>query len=222
MRRWLCVLGGMVLTSCSEQKVSVYNTPPGVEITSPEDGELFDLGEPVRFEGLVVDSQDDPNELTISWESSVDGPLDDDPADAAGLVFFDSSILSSGTHTVSLTATDSNGESAAMSVTMSVGGSGVGREDGPSVSLDGPADGDAFLQSEPVTIIGMVTDNEQPWGTLDCTVISSRDGLLWEGDDKDAMNQARLFCRSKGNTIEGGTSEVQLGIIAKRILNLPS
>ena len=38
-----------------------------------------------------------------------------------------------------------------------------------------------FLQSEPVTIIGMVTDNEQPWGTVDCTVISSRDGLLWEG-----------------------------------------
>ncbi|MEC8191213.1 MAG: MopE-related protein [Myxococcota bacterium] len=181
MSRWLFVLGGVVLTSCSEQKVSVYNTPPGVEITSPEDGELFDLGEPVRFEGLVVDSQDDANELTISWESSVDGPLDDDPADAAGLVFFDSSILSSGTHTVSLTATDSNGESAAMSVTVSVGGSGVGREDGPSVRLDGPADGLAVLQSEPVTIIGMVTDNEQPWGTLDCTVISSRDGLLWEG-----------------------------------------
>lgn len=54
------------------------------------------------------------------------------------------------------------------------------------------------------------------------TAITGSDGLLWEGDDKDAMNQARLFCRSKGNTIEGGTSEVQLGIISKRILNLPS
>ena len=54
------------------------------------------------------------------------------------------------------------------------------------------------------------------------TAITGSDGLIWEGDDKDAMNQARLFCRSKGNTIEGGTSEVQLGIISKRILNLPS
>lgn len=181
MMRWMMVLGAASGWACTEQKVSVYNTPPGVDITSPDDSELFDLGEPIRFEGLVVDSQDDPNELLITWESSVDGPLDDDPSDAAGLVFFDSSNLSTGTHTVSLTATDSNGESAAMSINISVGGAGPGVEDGPIVSLDGPADGDSFLQSEPVTIIGMVTDNEQPWGTVDCNIISSRDGLLWEG-----------------------------------------
>ena len=54
------------------------------------------------------------------------------------------------------------------------------------------------------------------------TAITGSDGLVWESDDQDAGNQARLFCRSKGNTIEGGTSEIQLGIIAKRILNLPS
>ena len=54
------------------------------------------------------------------------------------------------------------------------------------------------------------------------TAITGSDGLVWEGEDEEAGNQARLFCRSKGNTIEGGTSEIQLGIIAKRILNLPS
>ena len=54
------------------------------------------------------------------------------------------------------------------------------------------------------------------------TAITGSQGLIWEGEDKDAVNQARQFCRSKGNTIEGGTSEIQLGIIAKRILNLPS
>ena len=32
---------------------------------------------------------------------------------------------------------------------------------------------------------------------------------------------ARSWLRSKANSIEGGTSEVQLNIIAKRILNLP-
>jgi len=41
-------------------------------------------------------------------------------------------------------------------------------------------------------------------------------------DDKSSeINLARNFCRSKGNTIEGGTSEIQLNIIAKRILELP-
>ncbi|MGB2085517.1 MAG: acyl-CoA dehydrogenase family protein [Flavobacteriaceae bacterium] len=54
------------------------------------------------------------------------------------------------------------------------------------------------------------------------TAITGSDGLIWESQDEEAKIQSRLFCRSKGNTIEGGTSEIQLGIIAKRILNLPS
>jgi hypothetical protein len=181
MVRWSAVLSIMAAMGCSEQKVSIYNTPPGVDISSPSDDELFDLGEPIHFEALVADSQDDPDELSIVWESSVDGPLDDDASDSAGLVFFDSSILSAGSHTVSLTATDSDGESSTMSVSINVGGAGLGGEGAPQVSLDGPAEGDVVLQSEPVTVIGMVTDDEQPWGTVDCTVISSRDGLLWEG-----------------------------------------
>jgi alkylation response protein AidB-like acyl-CoA dehydrogenase len=52
--------------------------------------------------------------------------------------------------------------------------------------------------------------------------ILGKDGLVWERENKKAASETRMFCRSKGNTIEGGTSEVQLGIISKRILNLPS
>ena len=45
-------------------------------------------------------------------------------------------------------------------------------------------------------------------------------GLGWEGEKYDDGTLARQFCRTKGNSIEGGTSEVQLNIIAKRILHL--
>jgi len=48
------------------------------------------------------------------------------------------------------------------------------------------------------------------------------DGLAWEGDDYQKGQLARLFCRTKGNSIEGGTSEIQLNIISKRILELPN
>jgi len=48
-------------------------------------------------------------------------------------------------------------------------------------------------------------------------------GLGWEGEgfDPTELAQARNWLRSKGNSIEGGTSEVQLNIIAKRVLGLP-
>jgi len=47
------------------------------------------------------------------------------------------------------------------------------------------------------------------------------DALEWEGDRSRDGYAARAWLRSKANSIEGGTSEVQLNIIAKRILGLP-
>ena len=47
--------------------------------------------------------------------------------------------------------------------------------------------------------------------------------LGWEGAGytKEELDKTRDWLRSRGNTIEGGTSEVQLNIIAKRVLELP-
>ena len=46
----------------------------------------------------------------------------------------------------------------------------------------------------------------------------------WEGGgfDESELKATRDWLRSRGNTIEGGTSEVQLNIIAKRVLGLPN
>jgi alkylation response protein AidB-like acyl-CoA dehydrogenase len=48
-------------------------------------------------------------------------------------------------------------------------------------------------------------------------------GLGWEGEEFDDLDLVlcRSWLRSKGNSIEGGTSEVQLNVIAKRVLGLP-
>lgn len=45
----------------------------------------------------------------------------------------------------------------------------------------------------------------------------------WEGDTFTGgeLNTTRSWLRSKANSIEGGTSEVQLNVIAKRVLGLP-
>ncbi len=46
--------------------------------------------------------------------------------------------------------------------------------------------------------------------------------LGWEGEEYDLdLMETKGWLRSKGNSIEGGTSEVQLNVIAKRVLGLP-
>ena len=45
--------------------------------------------------------------------------------------------------------------------------------------------------------------------------------LEWESERSQQGELARAWLRTKGNSIEGGTSEVQLNVIAKRILELP-
>ena len=50
--------------------------------------------------------------------------------------------------------------------------------------------------------------------------IGSSDALNFDTDEKGAL--VRNWLRSKANSIEGGTTEVQLNIIAKRILGLPA
>ena len=50
---------------------------------------------------------------------------------------------------------------------------------------------------------------------------AGHDGLEWEGARSNEGELARDWLRSKGNSIEGGTSEVQLNIISKHILQLP-
>ncbi len=53
--------------------------------------------------------------------------------------------------------------------------------------------------------------------------IAGPQSLGWEGPGfaEDDLKLTRDWLRSRGNSIEGGTSEIQLNIIAKRVLGLP-
>jgi len=52
--------------------------------------------------------------------------------------------------------------------------------------------------------------------------VGGSEALEWEGQFSNNGEIARSWLRTKANSIEGGTTEVQLNIIAKRILELPA
>ena len=61
--------------------------------------------------------------------------------------------------------------------------------------------------------------NKRRWELM--MAVFGSDALEWESGRSRHGDRARTWLRTKANSIEGGTSEVQLNIIAKRILELP-
>ncbi len=171
----------LLLVACNDTGVKVYNTPPGVSIVTPVDGQAFGPGELVEFYGVAEDSQDDPTSLLISWASNLDGELGADPPDSEGTVYFATTALTGGDHAITLTAVDTSGESASTAISISVeqGSSSVGA---PTVVLVGPSEGSTYVEGETVTFVGAVTDPDQSWETITTRLTSDLDGTFWEGN----------------------------------------
>ena len=66
------------------------------------------------------------------------------------------------------------------------------------------------------------TEAEKTKSELLLAIMGSR-GLGWEGDGftDEELDTLRLWAMSKAMTIAGGSSEVQLNVIAKSVLELP-
>ncbi len=94
---------------CTASVAYTVGTPPQVAILAPVEGAVYAIGDPVAIEAEVSDTEDRPSDLALSWESSMDGVLDTNPADGDGSAGFVTRALSAGSHTLTLTGTDSAG-----------------------------------------------------------------------------------------------------------------
>src|SRR6056300_415964 len=94
---------------CQDTIVLYIGNPPTAEIVSPADGDVYSLGDSVIFQGLVTDTEDQPNEIAVTWTSSIDGELQTGNANSQGTSQFSVSDLSAGLHSISFTAVDTTG-----------------------------------------------------------------------------------------------------------------
>ncbi len=106
-------LFSLIFVGCRETLIDTIDDlakDPGVIISKPLSGTIFIENDNVRFECRVRDYQDDVRDLSVQWESDVDGVLHTmNPRYDDGIVKFETRDLSTGTHIVEVTVTDSDG-----------------------------------------------------------------------------------------------------------------
>ena len=97
----------------ADEAAGQVNDPPTVSITSPADGSTFDSEATITFEGTASDTEDGDLTASLSWTSSIDGPI------GTGGSF--STALSDGNHTITASVTDSGGKTGSASISITVG-----------------------------------------------------------------------------------------------------
>lgn len=143
----------------------VFTVPsklPTAEILYPGENLQFDEGQIVWLQGIVHDIDDTViGESNISWTSNLDGEL----GNGANLPV---TSLSSGTHIISLTVTDSDGNVATDIVTVFVDG------ERPEMTLD------VRLESPATCVyVGVISSDNQSTSTLN-TTYSIDGGATWQ------------------------------------------
>jgi hypothetical protein len=96
------------------------NTPPEITVTEPTDGQAFQPGDLVVFSGTATDVEDDPEDLTITILSSIDGELPFAVVPASSGEWTQGGTLSSGTHLLTAKVADTSGKTGQDSLTVYV------------------------------------------------------------------------------------------------------
>ncbi len=167
----------LLLTACNEHVVQRVPVPPEVVITGPEESVLFRQGgEPILLTGSVSDTVDPPSDLSVVFTVDDGVEVLEAVADDAGVVGASVSPddYAPGTHTFSLTATDSDGETDTATSTFQI----KGPLGGPMVMITSPEDGTTVTIGLATTFQGQAEDLTDTPDLLTFTWTSSLDGEL--------------------------------------------
>lgn len=157
--------------------VIIPNEPPTVSLLEPIGGDGYYSDQMIRFSASVSDAEDAPEDILVTWTSSIDGELlinsnpdADGQLEAAG-------YLSEGQHFIEITVTDTMGKSVSDNVVIQVGGA----NHVPDCAITAPADETGVSLGQNIIFRGTATDEDITVDHLDIMWRSDKDGDLGSG-----------------------------------------
>lgn len=182
------------------------NQLPTVTVTAPGDGSTFEEGAEITFTGTAEDPEDGAlSGASLVWSSDLDGQIGTGGSVTTG-------TLSVGTHTVTLTATDSDGGSAAADIQVTVESAPVSGmvditiRDNEFVDLEGRTNEDFFLRVTAGTTIRWTYDE----AGVETHTVTSGEGV--GGGDGDGIPEGGTAFDS-GTLNPGESFEVTLDVV---------
>jgi hypothetical protein len=109
-------IGGL----CTDTLLLSLGTPPTLEVDEPINSSIFSLNEAITFTATVSDTEELPSDISLSWNSHIDGEFSTQGSDSNGNIYFSFSDLSAGIHNILVYATDSSGLSSSASLSLQI------------------------------------------------------------------------------------------------------
>ena len=154
--------------------VIIPTDAPTAEILSPTQNSTHYLDQLMYFSATVGDNEDAPEDLIISWSSSLDGELILDTSPDADGVISDYTSLSQGQHAIELRVEDSSGKVTKDQLLVTVGAA----NEVPSCEIVSPEDSTTSILGESLVLRGVAADANIPSTDLIAGWYSDKDGDL--------------------------------------------
>jgi hypothetical protein len=177
MKRRALLALALVLVSCDDTSVNANNSDPEAVILAPAPDYSALVGDPVTFRGSVEDGTTAATALEVSWSSSLDGILDEQPADSDGTTTFSIDTLRGGEHTITLRVVDAAGASGVDAISITIEEPQV-ENTAPTCAITSPADDAELSEGDTVVLEGTAGDAQSPPTDLVASWSSSEDGDL--------------------------------------------
>ena len=169
------------------------SAPPVVTLSNPLNGHNADFSDAISFSGSATDPEDGAlTGAALVWTSDIDGELGTGES-------FTSNTLSAGAHTITLTATDSEGLSASESVTLNVA----------KAVLSMPVDL-SIPYTESATLPIQLVDIVAPTGGITFDVSFSVDGIVQAQGSSLTIPEGEIAANLTLDGIATGTTVVSV------------